>query len=79
MRRWGLSEAQKLKFNFKCNSSFINKFKREYKISGRKVEKLVTKNQIQNKDKLESDAEKFRSEIISELHNFYQNFIINTD
>ncbi len=39
----------------------------------------MAKNQIQNKDILERDAEKFRSEIISELHNFDQNFIINTD
>jgi hypothetical protein len=79
IKRWSLIEEIKIKFNFKACDSFIDEFKKKFSISSRKVQKLISIKHILEKEKLDSEAQKFRSEILNEIQNFDHKLVLNSD
>lgn len=82
LKKWALQCAKKIGLDlakFKASHWWLSKLKRKYKISSRKVTKLLTKHQAENSEALDKAAEDFRAAVLEESVNYPPDLIFNSD
>ena len=81
LRSWAIQIAKEENFpKFKAGTFFIYKFKKEYRISGRKINKFLTEKCIQKEDDIQNIINKFRKNFQENIfEKFNQESILNSD
>ena len=80
LRRLALKKAQELNiFGFTASYHWLLDFKSRHHISSRKVTKLVTKNYLEDRDKILKSAENFVKEVINVIPDYAEEHILNSD
>ena len=80
LKSWGLRKAAQLSDKtFAATDYWIYQFKKRHNIVSRKITKLVTKREIQNKDVIHQSAKDFVSNVHNVISNFHPHYILNTD
>ncbi|CAL8119248.1 unnamed protein product [Orchesella dallaii] len=66
IRDWAMQAFQSFRdesFQFVASHTWIHEFKKKYRISSRKVTKLVTRREIKSMEEILTDAKKFQTVI----------------
>lgn len=80
LRRLALKKAHGLNIvGFTASHHWILNFKRRHHISSRKVTKLVTKNHIEDRDRILKSAESFIKEVRNAIPDYAEDHILNSD
>lgn len=65
--------------NFKASKSWFKRFKRRYKISSRKITRLVSRREIKDEKQIAENAKNFQNNILELSALYDHDHIINTD
>lgn len=80
LRRLAIKKAQDLNIvGFTASHHWILNFKRRHHISSRKVTKLVTKNHLEDRDKILKSAENFVQTVRNTISDYAEDHILNSD
>jgi hypothetical protein len=80
LRRLAIKKARDLNIvGFTASHHWILNFKRRHHISSRKVTKLVTKNHLEDRDKILKSAENFVKTVRSVIPEYAEDHILNSD
>ena len=81
LRLWAIQIAKDINCpNFKAGNLFIHNFKKQYRISGRKINKFLTKKSIEKEEDLQTVIKKFRQNFQENIFpNFQPEHILNAD
>jgi len=80
LRRWSFEKARELNLNdFEASIHWLSNFKYHHGICSRKITKLVTKKDVENKQQINEAAKNFILEINEVIEKYHPNQIINSD
>lgn len=82
LKYWGMKKYLELddnSFKFKASKSWCDKFKLDYRISSRKITKLISKREVKSQDQILESAKKFQTDIRRISSQFDSNHVFNTD
>jgi regulatory protein YycI of two-component signal transduction system YycFG len=80
LRRLAIKKAHDLNIiGFTASHHWVLNFKRHHRISSRKVTKLVTKNHLEDRDKILKSAESFVQTVTNIIPHFTEDHILNSD
>ena len=81
LKIWAINKAKTMNFErFKASNYFIRNFKKEYGISGRKINKYVNKNQEKSIEQIQNSIQIFRKNFKDNFIDKYQpHFVLNAD
>ena len=80
LKLWFINASKEANVNnFKASDTFILQFKKDYRISGRKITKFITHARSQNSEDLENEAIEFVHTVSNEMKNYSLNEILNAD
>ncbi|CAF1673171.1 unnamed protein product, partial [Adineta ricciae] len=80
LRRWALKKAMDESLhNFVASSYWLHSFKNKHNIISRKVTKIVTKRQVEDKTIIKTSADQFIADVRKRLPQYEANEVVNTD
>ena len=80
VRRLAIKRARSLNLTgFMASHHWLSDFKHRHHISSRKITKLVTKNFIEDRDKIQKSVEIFVSKVKNRIVNYAADHILNSD
>jgi hypothetical protein len=81
LKRWAIETAknQQHQIIFKASNSWLRKFKKHYRVCGRKVTKFVSRNYCNELDDIEMTAMNFVHETKEKIMDYYEGNVYNSD
>lgn len=82
IRKWALQAASKFQgpnFQFRASRYWVENFKKRHGITSRKIQKLVSKRDVEDMDKKQQLVDKFREDFKKCAPQFSPSHIFNTD